>query len=195
MIGTSMSRACMLTVLALAAPLAAAPPDSGGGSPLCHDAPEATVAAAKTPAVAAFETLQGLAGTWTGTAGDGTQSFPTQIEYRLASGGSVVMETLFGGTSHEMISMYHLDGDALVMTHYCAMGNQPRMRLDAAASTADRLVFAFDGGTNLDAQRDPHVHNGEIRLNADRSIAAAWDFYANGKREGTKQFTVTRKAK
>ena len=84
------------------------------------------------------------------------------VTYRVASGGSVVEETLFPGTPHEMISMYHLVDGELVLTHYCAMANQPRMRLDRKASTPDRLVFAFDGGTNFDPAKDTHVHSGVL---------------------------------
>jgi hypothetical protein len=144
-------------------------------------------------AAAALESLKKLAGTWQGKAGDGAQTFDAEVEYRVASGGSVVMETLFGGTEHEMISMYHLDGDALVMTHYCAMGNQPRMRLDGARSSADHLVFEFAGGSNMDPKRDPHVHAGEIWIKPDATLAAKWHFYAAGKLDSTKDFTMARK--
>jgi len=82
------------------------------------------------------------------------------VTYRLASGGSVVEETLFPGTPHEMISMYHVVDGELVLTHYCAMANQPRMRLDRKASAPERLVFAFDGGTNFDPAKDTHGHSG-----------------------------------
>ncbi len=49
-----------------------------------------------------------------------------------------------------MINMYHLDGDDLVLTHYCAGGNQPHMKLDRASATSGKLQFDFIGGTNLD---------------------------------------------
>jgi hypothetical protein len=142
----------------------------------------------------ALETLKTLAGNWEGTAGDGDQSFPAQVEYRIASGGTVVMETLFPGTPHEMISMYHMDGDNLVMTHYCALGNQPRMRLDAARSSREHLVFAFVGGTNMDPKRDGHIHSGEIRVQPDGKVTSSWAYYEAGKEQGTKNFSLTRKA-
>ncbi len=85
-------------------------------------------------AAAAFEKLKGLAGSWTGAGPEGEGEAPH--EYRLASAGTVVMETMYGGTDHEMINMYHLDGDDLVLTHYCSGGNQPRMKLDRASATA-----------------------------------------------------------
>ena len=49
---------------------------------------------------------------------------------KVTAGGSAVHETLFPGSAHEMVSVYHLDGADLVMTHFCALGNQPRMKAD-----------------------------------------------------------------
>ena len=52
------------------------------------------------------------------------------VVYKLTGAGSALVETQFPGTGHEMVSVYHLDGDDLRMTHYCAAGNQPRVKLD-----------------------------------------------------------------
>jgi hypothetical protein len=140
----------------------------------------------------AFEKLKTLAGTWEGKAGHGDAGQAATVTYRLASGGSVVEETLFPGTPHEMISMYHLVDGQLVLTHYCAMANQPRMRLDAKASTPDRLVFAFDGGTNFDPARDTHVHSGVVEWKGE-SLHAAWAVFSGGKETGQNQFVLHRK--
>ena len=55
-----------------------------------------------------------LAGTWTDNAssehGEGAAS--THI-FRISANASVVMETMFPDTEHEMINMDHLDGDTL----------------------------------------------------------------------------------
>jgi hypothetical protein len=151
-------------------------------------------AKAATPGAAAFEALKGLEGIWVGEGGDGEQKFPGRVEYRNASGGTVVMETLFPGDPHEMISMYHLDGGELVMTHYCAMGNQPRMKLDTAHSTPQHLVFEFAGGTNFDPKRDGHIHSGEIRISPEGSYQASWAYWDKGKLAGTKQFKLGRRS-
>jgi len=148
---------------------------------------------AETTGAAAFEMLKGLSGTWEGTAADGEMQFPAQVVYRLASNGTVVMETLFPGTEHEMISMYHLDGESLVMTHYCAIGNQPRMRLDLSRSTPDHLVLAFDGGTNLDPKKDGHIHAGEVALRPGGALHAEWIYFDQGKEQGTKKLDLHRK--
>lgn len=141
---------------------------------------------------AAFEKLKGLAGTWEGEAGHGQPGQAATVVYRVASGGSVVEETLFPGTPHEMISMYHLADGALVMTHYCSMANQPRMRLDAKASTADRLVFAFDGGTSFDPAKDAHVHSGVLEWRGE-ALHADWAVWQGGKEAGHNVFALRRK--
>jgi hypothetical protein len=140
---------------------------------------------------AAFERLKTLAGAWHGRAGHGEAGQPATVTYRVASGGSVVEETLFPGTPHEMISMYHVVDGELVLTHYCAMANQPRMRLDRKASTPDRLVFAFDGGTNFDPAKDTHIHSGVIEWKGD-TLQSAWTVYAGGKEAGQNRFVVSR---
>ena len=139
---------------------------------------------------AAFEKLKGLAGEWNGTAGEG---FPAPVIYKVSANGNVVMETLFPGTSHEMITMYHRAGDNLVATHYCSAGNQPHFKLDAAKSTPDALVFAFDGGTNFDPAKDGHIHEGKIGFAGDGKLENSWSFYAGGKQVESKDFHLTKK--
>ncbi len=141
---------------------------------------------------AAFERLKSLVGTWEGQAGDEKSGPPATVVYRVASGGSVVQETLFPGTPHEMISMYHMADGSLVMTHYCALANQPRMKLDTKASSADRLVFAFDGGTNFDPAKDPHIHSGVIEIKDD-ALRNEWASWQGGKEARRETFFLRRK--
>lgn len=140
---------------------------------------------------AAFEKLKGLAGDWSGTAGEG---FSAPVSYRVSSNGNVVMETLFAGTNHEMITMYHMAGGDLVATHYCSIGNQPHFKLDLAKSTPTDLIFAFDGGTNFDPAKDGHIHDGRIGFAGDGKLEAAWAFYADGKQVERKELQLTRAA-
>ncbi len=56
-----------------------------------------------------------------------------------------------------MVSVYTADGPDLAMTHYCMLGNQPRMKA-SAKSPANQLVFQFAGGGNLDPKKDKHMH-------------------------------------
>lgn len=161
------------SALALAVSLAA--------SPMSYAAPP--------DASAAFTQLKALEGRWVGHVqkADGP---PAEVTYRNISGGTAVMEVLFPGTPHEMTSIYHLDGDQLVMTHYCAMGNQPRMKL--VAVDGNRLRFDFTGGSNMDPQKSTHIHGGEIRLQGPDTIEAEWDVFAKGKPAGTNRFFLMR---
>src|SRR5690349_10162902 len=75
-----------------------------------------------------LEQIKALAGTWEGTAETDGKTEPAAIEYKVSSMGTVVVETLFPGTPHEMVSIYHDDENGkLTMTHYCAIGNQPQL--------------------------------------------------------------------
>jgi len=122
--------------------------------------------AAKTVAPPAFEKLKSLAGTWDATMlkPDGEK---TTVEYRVTADGSVVMETMFVGTPHEMINMYTVDGDALLATHYCSAGNQPTLRFNAGKSNADQLVFDFVKVTGKDT---PYINGVRIRFDGPKVV-------------------------
>jgi hypothetical protein len=141
----------------------------------------------------AFEKLKTLVGTWRGHVG--TPDRAATIEYRLVSGGTVVMETLFPGTSHEMISMYYLDGGNLLLTHFCSAGNQPQMTYDRKRSTPREFVFKFDGGRGFVAREDLHIHNGWIRFLDENRLEEGWTAWEHGKQSGTHNFVLTRQAR
>ena len=75
-----------------------------------------------------FDAIKALAGTWESTE-KGPDGKTAVCELKVTSNGSVVHETMFPGTDHEMINMYHLDNDKLIITHYCSQGIQPRMNM------------------------------------------------------------------
>ena len=112
---------------------------------------------------AAFASIKKLQGDWRGPAMMKGMP-PAHSVFRVTAGGSAVEETIFPGTKMEMFSVYHMDKGRLLMTHYCMLGNQPRMKLNAAKSTATGLVFDFDGGTNFNPRRDTHMHSLRMTL-------------------------------
>jgi hypothetical protein len=75
-----------------------------------------------------------------------------------------------GATVPSMTSVYHLDGSDLRLTHFCAAGNQPRLKateIDGALGTAR---FSFLDATNLQAN-PAHVEAVELRfVSADRLV-------------------------
>ncbi len=58
----------------------------------------------------------------------------------------------------DMVTVYHRDGDDLVATHYCSMGNQPRMRASGGSATAKSIRFRFADITNLKPDGDHIQH-------------------------------------
>jgi hypothetical protein len=149
-------------------------------------------------AQAAFEQIKMLAGTWTGEMkGEGEEAEAEEMpqpvhEFRVSAAGTVVMETMGPGTSHEMINMYHLDGEELMLTHYCAGGNQPSMRLNRESSTAGKLVFDFAGGTNLDPAVDEHIHAAEITLLDEKRLDSVWTAFKGGEPASKMTFHLAR---
>jgi|SRR5262245_3771148 len=127
-----------------------------------------------------LEKLKKLAGEWVAVDDKGKPTEQVVSVFKVTAAGSAVQETIFPGTGHEMVSVYHLDGKDLLMTHYCALGNQPRMKLDAK-SKDNELKFDFVGGTNLDPAKDMHMHEGLIKIVDDDTIEWSWSGYDKGK--------------
>jgi hypothetical protein len=127
-----------------------------------------------------LERLKKLAGTWVAADKDGKPTDQVVSVIKVTGAGSAVHETLFPGQPMEMVSIYHLDGADLVMTHYCALGNQPRMKADPK-SPANQIQFKFAGGTNLDPAKDMHMHEGTLTFVDDDHIEFSGVAWVNGK--------------
>src|SRR4051794_18765367 len=93
----------------------------------CSSMGEQRVVSTATPTqkAALIDRVKSLAGTWEMVRHDGTKD---TVVYQVSSNGSAVREVMFPGSKQEMTNMYTMDGSDLLMTHYCAMGNQPHMR-------------------------------------------------------------------
>jgi hypothetical protein len=130
------------------------------------------------PAASAFDRFKALTGEWIDVDGAAGPKGAVLATYRLTGGGSAVVETLFPGARHEMTTIYHRDGNDMVLTHYCAGGNQPRMR--ARTVKANTVAFEFDGGTNFDPARDSHMHDATIEFLGKDEIRAEWRSWDKG---------------
>lgn len=137
---------------------------------------------AKGPAIgrAGLDRLKKLAGEWVKADAQGKPTGQLVSVFKITAAGSAVQETIFPGTPHEMVTLYHLDGPDLVLTHYCSAGNQPRMKADPKGPP-DQLRFRFTGGSNLDAAKDMHMHEGSITFLDEDHIEWSWLGYQNGK--------------
>src|SRR5260370_759637 len=113
------------------------------------------------PTNSGLEKMKKLAGTWLAADKDGKPTDQVVSIIKVTAGGSAVHETLFPGQPHEMISIYTADGPDLILTHYCVLGNQPRMKADLD-SPPNQIPFKFVGWTNLGPANDKDIYAGDV---------------------------------
>jgi hypothetical protein len=105
-------------------------------------------------AATAFAKLATLVGDWRTSAPGGSA---IRVNYRFSAGDSVLVETWAMPSGRESLTLYHLDGDRLIATHYCPQGNQPRLQLDQVDASG-RMGFVFRDGGNLGVAGAAHQH-------------------------------------
>ena len=99
-----------------------------------------------------FKKMATMIGEWT------TQDHPSlRIIFEPTAGGSVLVERWMVGERMHSMTVYHLDGEALMATHYCPQGNQPRLKMESG-STENHISFDFHDATNLKSLEQSHQH-------------------------------------
>ena len=119
----------------------------------------ATLAAAPLDDRAAFESLKPLVGTWRPADADDS---PMRVTFELLAKDGVLAET-WRSPTHRSMTVYHLDGDTLLATHYCPQGNVPRLAL-ARREADGTLRFEFRDGSNVDVPGGHHEALLTLRL-------------------------------
>ena len=152
----------------------------------------AMAAASAQSAHNSFDTIKSLAGNWEGKTETGE---PIAVSYKVTAGGSAVMSEIEGGMhgkSEDMISMIHMDGDRLMLTHYCSAGNQPRM---TASTSPDgkTITFNFLDATNLASPDTPHMDHVVFTFIDANHHVEEWHFSLQGK-DMVKKFDLERKS-
>lgn len=137
-----------------------------------------------------------LAGEWVGTATPQLKDAKeVHVTYKVTSGGSAVVETLFPGTEHEMVTVYYLEGEQLALTHYCVVGNQPHMVAKPGASGPEgtTIVFECHGlGTNMASEDDAHMHTATLEILGNDHIRTTWQMFEKQKQTHAATFDLTR---
>jgi len=143
---------------------------------------------AQTDAQKAFATIKTLPGTWEGD----TRMGPVKVTFKTTAGGSAVLSEI-QGKGEDMVTMFNLDGAArLLMTHYCAVGNEPRM--EASVSPDGKIItFNFVDATNLSAPDAGHMQKMVLTLVDDSHHTEEWTFMDHGK-EHKELFDLHRKS-
>jgi hypothetical protein len=108
---------------------------------------------AQSDAQKTLDRFKGMAGTWTGTSPKGQTA---TVTYNVMAGGTAVMADIKMG-DEAMTSMYYVDGDQLLMTHFCPSNNQPRMKA-VISPDGKSVTFDFVDATNLSSPQAGHMH-------------------------------------
>jgi len=150
----------------------------------------------------AFDKLKTLAGSWEGKVttlppqpemGDGTLM---QVSMRVTSrGNALVHEMKEAGTPDDPtrndhpVTMFYLDSDRLLLTHYCDAGNRPRM---VARTSPDGKTVEFDfldvaGGTQYG-----HMHHAVFTVIDANHHTEDWTYMMPGDKPVQAHFDLTR---
>jgi hypothetical protein len=143
----------------------------------------------------AFAFLKSMAGDWEGAAREhdhgGTAAKARKVEIRSTAAGSAVMQTLYPGDKYEMVNVFHMDGDTLLLTHYCAAQNAPVMKF-VPSTTPGEIKFEFNGGTNFDVNVDVHAHEGSFFVKDANTVGSKFITWAGGKPQPMLEGTMVR---
>jgi hypothetical protein len=135
-----------------------------------------------------FAKMSSLVGEWKGTSMD---KKPATVTYTLVSDNSALMEKLAMVGESEMVTMYHPDGDHLMMTHYCSAHNQPRMRAQAVSGDIKNITFDFLDATNLSSPDAGHMRKLVVTFADKDHFTQEWTWTQQGK-EKTEVFNFER---
>jgi hypothetical protein len=102
------------------------------------------------------------------------------VSVKTKAAGSAVVHTYAQGTPGEMETIFHMDGDQLLLTHYCALQNAPVLKF-VKTNKPGELKFVFAGGTNFDPKVDAHLHESTFQIIDKDTIEQRSTVFANDK--------------
>ena len=146
----------------------------------------------KTKSAAVFKQLSALAGEWEGK----QDSVPIAVTYTLVGDGSALMEYMKPENSPTaaMITMFTVDGDHLIATHYCAAGNQPQMVTGSPGTLEQGVTFSLVRVTGMKTPDDFHNTGLTFMLDDKEHITQRWTYSYKGK-TGANVFHYARKGR
>ena len=147
----------------------------------------ATSAFAQSDAQKALDRFKAMEGTWVGKGAHGETA---EVTYRPIAGATSVMADIKMG-DEAMTSLYYVDGQKLMMTHFCPSNNQPRMQA-VISPDGKTVTFDFLDATNLASPQAGHMHKAVyIFADADH-YNEDWTWKHEGK-DAHMQFEMQRK--
>jgi len=91
-----------------------------------------------------------------------------------------------------MVTLYHLDGTHLRLTHYCTAGNQPTMQAEPFDAASNEIHFNFVSATNLASIDAGHMHQAVFKFTSPDEVSADWTWREKGKNGPTEHLQYHR---
>jgi hypothetical protein len=135
-----------------------------------------------------FEKLKALVGQWTGKSADGQ---PVYTSFKLAAGDTAVVENLVTPGDKHMMTVFTADHDSVVMTHFCDLGDQPRMRATFGPGQLNDLEFHFIDATNVASPTQPIMHDLTLAFKDSNHFTESWT-WVGGDKHGMAVFQFER---
>jgi hypothetical protein len=137
---------------------------------------------------AVFKQLTSLVGEWEAV----QDRVPVTETYTLTANGSALMVETKPGNDPAMITMFTVDGDHLIATHYCAARNQPQMETGIPEDLQKGVTFSLVRVTGMKTPDDFHNTGLTITLEDKDHMTQRWTYLYKGK-SGTTIFHYIRK--
>jgi len=135
----------------------------------------------------ALDHFKAMEGTWVGKGARGDNA---EVTYRVIAGGTSVMADIKMG-DEAMTSLYYVDGQKLMMTHFCPSNNQPRMQATISPD-GKTVTFDFLDATNLASPSVGHMHKAVYSFTDADHYSEDWTWKHEGK-DAHMQFEMQRK--
>ena len=94
----------------------------------------------------------------------------------------MIEDHYYSGSDPVMSSVFHLDGDDLRMTHFCAGNNQPRLKADTIDSEERSVFFSMVDITNLASPDAGHVNSVKVEFPSDDELIVEFGYTRAGKK-------------
>ena len=137
----------------------------------------------KSDAQKSFDSLKALAGSWEGHVTTAPpqpdiEGKPAHLSLRVTSMGNAMVHEMTGdGRPDDPITMLYLDGDRLLLTHYCDAGNRPRMtgKMSPDGKTVEFDFLDVAGSTDYG-----HMHHAVFTVIDENHHSEDWTYMMPG---------------
>jgi hypothetical protein len=144
-----------------------------------------TGAFAQSDAQKSFDKLKALSGGWEGKVttdmpiAASLQNSVIHVTLRTTSRGNALLhEMTSAGSPDDPITMFYLDEDRLLLTHYCDAGNRPRME---GKTSPDGTTVDFEFLDVAGSNQHQHMHHAKFTFIDMNHHAEDWTFMMGDK--------------